>query len=140
MKASRLKLDIALAAEKGRVTDELSAGAQWQSSRTVKNPEDPSAPMLIPMVQDNSPEELWPWFSGKMEDLTWFRWAGEDHARPFHPGMPENALIERMHEYCVPRTTGRIIEGARNLMEVLWLLETHFDMQTAPWTGLCPNS
>jgi hypothetical protein len=43
LKTSRLKLDVALAEEKGRVTDELSAGGQWRNSRTARNPEDPSA-------------------------------------------------------------------------------------------------
>jgi hypothetical protein len=68
--------------------------------------------MLSPMVLDDSPEESWPWFWGKMEDLMWFRRAWEDHARQFNPGLPEEALIEQMHEYCVPMNTGRIIKEA----------------------------
>jgi hypothetical protein len=51
------------------------------------------------MDQDDSPEESWPWFSGRMEDLGWFRQAWEDLVKQFHPGLHEKALIKRMHRY-----------------------------------------
>jgi hypothetical protein len=47
--------------------------------------------------QKTLPEESWPWFSGKMENLSWFRQAWEDHVTQFFPGLPERTLIERMH-------------------------------------------
>jgi hypothetical protein len=42
----------------------------------------------------------------------------EDHARQFPSDLPEKALIELMHKYCMKINTGKIIEGARNLVEV----------------------
>jgi hypothetical protein len=71
-----------------------------------------------------------------VEDLSWFRRAWAEHARQFHPELSEKALIERMHRHCVTISTGKIIERARNLVEVWLLLETHFDRQTAFVDGL----
>jgi hypothetical protein len=45
--------------------------------------------------------------------------------------LPERALIKQMHRHCVTISTGKFIEGARNLVEVWLLLETHFNRQTA---------
>jgi hypothetical protein len=41
-----------------------------------------------------------------------------------------------MHSYCVTVSTGKMIEGARNLVELWLLLETHFDRQTTLLNGL----
>jgi hypothetical protein len=52
--------------------------------------------------------------------------------------LPEKTLIKLMHTgtYCVAVSNGKIIKGAKNLVEVWLLLETHFDRQTALTDGL----
>jgi hypothetical protein len=135
-KPSKLQLDVGLEAERGRVMGELSTGTQCRDHRKEKIPIRPSAPMLTPMDQDDSSKESWPWFSGRMKDLSWFRPAWEDHVRQFCPELPEKSLIERMRRYCVTISIGKVIEGARNLLEMWLLLETHFDRQTAFVDGL----
>jgi hypothetical protein len=64
---------------------------------------------------------------GTTEDLSWFRHAWEDHVKRYHFNLPEKTLMELMHRYCITVNTGKIIEGARNLVELWLLLETHFD-------------
>jgi hypothetical protein len=102
---------------------EPNAGTQWRSHRKARSPIGPNAPMSSLMDQNDSPEESWPWFSGRMEDLGWFRQAWEDLVKQFHPGLHEKALIKQMHRYCVTKITGKIIEKVRNLVEVWLLLE-----------------
>ncbi len=82
-KPSKLWLYVGLAAKRGRVMGELSAGTQCRDHRKERSPVRPSAPMLRPMDQDDSSKESWPWFSGKMEYLSWFRRAWEDHIGHF---------------------------------------------------------
>jgi hypothetical protein len=135
-RTGKLCLDVTQAAERGRVMGELSAGTQWRDTKRMGDPPRPSAPLMSPMDQDSSPEEPWPWFLGKMEDLGWFKRAWEDNARQFHPRSSKKFLIEQMHKYCLTISIGRVIEGARNLVEMWLLLETHFDRQTALVDGL----
>jgi hypothetical protein len=72
----------------------------------------------------------------KEEDLGWFRRAWEDHVKQFYPGLSQRALNEQMYRYCLTISTCKIIEGTMKLVEMLLLLETHFDRQTALVDGL----
>jgi hypothetical protein len=77
---------------------------------------------------------------GKMEDLMWFKRAWEDHARQFNPGLPEEALIEQMHEYCVPMT----LEGSSKRPEAWWKYGCSWyhtlTGRLPSWRGSGPNS
>ncbi len=119
-----------------RAGNKSGAGFQRYNRRVAGDPGNPSALMLSPMAQDDPPEESWPWFSGKLEDLMWFKQAWEDYARQFHPGLSEEALVKGLQEYCMARDTGKIIRKARSLAEVWLLLETHSNSQTAFIEGL----
>ncbi len=73
LRASRLRLDMALTAEREGVESGSGAGSQWQNPRVAEDPRNPSAPLPSPTAQNDSPEESWPWFSGQLDDLMWFR-------------------------------------------------------------------
>ncbi len=53
-----------------------------------------------------------------------------------HQALLTRTLIERMHRYCVTKSIGKVIEGARKLVEMWLLLENGFDRQTAFVDGL----
>ncbi len=92
--------------------------------------ERPSAPPPSPPDQDGTSEGEWPWFSGRMEDLPWFRQAWETHVTRFHHGLAPDVLVGGMRKYCVPRGVSRMIEPARDPGEAWRILESYFNRQT----------
>jgi hypothetical protein len=56
--------------------------------------ESTSAPLISPLAWRAPPEEAWPWFSGQLDDLMWFKRAWEDHVKHFHQDISEKALVE----------------------------------------------
>ncbi len=100
----------------------------------------PSAPPPSPPEQNDSSEGAWPWFSGHMEDLPWFRQAWEAHVKRFHHGLAPEVLVGGLRKYCMTRAASRVIEPARDPGEVWRLLESHFSRQTRIIDELMPRS
>jgi hypothetical protein len=76
---ARVRLDEKLAACLPPDPAEKSAGVLAQSMNQEGSEEKPSAPPPSPPKQRDSSEGAWPWFSGNIEDLAWFRQAWEMH-------------------------------------------------------------
>jgi hypothetical protein len=92
--------------------------------------EKPSAPPPSPPEQGDSSEGAWPWFSGHIEDLSWFRQAWETHVRRFHQGLAPDVLVGGMRKYCVPRGISQMIELARDPGEAWQIMESYFNRET----------
>jgi hypothetical protein len=90
----------------------------------------PSAPPPSPPEQSDTSEGAWPWFSGRMEDLPWFRQAWETHVKRFHHGLAPDVLVGGLRKYCMPRAASRMLEPARDPGEAWRILESHFGRQT----------
>jgi hypothetical protein len=67
LKASRQKLNTALLAGRRERQSEPRAGSSRQNLRAAEDPRSPSAARRAP------PEEAWPWFSGQLDGLLWFK-------------------------------------------------------------------
>ncbi len=70
-----------------------------QSMNQEDSKEKPSAPPPSPPRQRDDSEGAWPWFSGNIEDLAWFRQAWEMHVQRFHHGMTPEVLVGGMKKY-----------------------------------------
>jgi hypothetical protein len=131
LRAARLRLDAKLSANLGADQGSLAAKALQQRLSQEESTRKPSAPPPSPPERRGSLEGAWPWFSGRMEDLPWFRQAWGEHVRRFHYSLAPEVLIGGLRKYCMARGTSRVIEQARNPMEAWRLLELHFSRQTA---------
>jgi hypothetical protein len=127
---ARVRLDEKLAACLPPDHAERSARLLLESMKQEESREKPSAPPPSPPRQRDTSEGAWPWFSGKIEDLAWFRQAWETHARQFHHGMTPEVLVGGMRKYCVPREISRMIEPAREPEEAWRILESYFNKET----------
>ncbi len=87
LKAGRLKVDAELSAGREARQSEQRAGTSRLDSGTEENPRRPSAPLPSPPALQVPSEEAWPWFSGQLDDLLWFKQAWEDHVKHFHPDL-----------------------------------------------------
>ncbi len=90
---ARVRLDEKLAACHSPGHAEKSAGVSLRSMNQESGEEKPSAPPSSPPEQRDDSEGAWPWFSGSIEDLAWFRQAWEMHVRRFHHGMTPEVLV-----------------------------------------------
>jgi hypothetical protein len=127
---ARVRLDEKLAVCLPPDHAERSARLLLESMKQEEGKEKPSAPPPSPPEHRDTSEGAWPWFSGKIEDLAWFRQAWETHARQFHHGMTPEVLVGGMRKYCVPREISRMIEPARDPEEAWRILESHFNRET----------
>ncbi len=78
---ARVRLDEKLAACLPPDHAERSARMLLESMKQEDSKEKPSAPPPSPPRQKDDSEGAWPWFSGNIEDLAWFRQAWEMHVR-----------------------------------------------------------
>ncbi len=131
LKAGRLRVDAKVSASLGAKQGEQAVRALQQRLNQGEGSRKPSAPPPSPPGQEGSLEGAWPWFSGQLEDLSWFRQAWEEHVRRFHHGLTPEVLVGGLRKYCMAHEVSRVIEQARSPMEAWRLLESHFDKQTA---------
>ncbi len=131
LRGARLQLDEKLSANLGADQDTWAARALQQRLSPEGSMGKPSAPPPSPPEQNDSSEGAWPWFSGHMEDLPWFRQAWETHVKGFHHGLAPKVLVGGLRKYCMTRAVSRVIEPARDPTEAWRLLESHFGRQTA---------
>jgi hypothetical protein len=89
-----------------------------------------SAQPPSPPEQNNLSEGAWPWFSGRVEDLPWFRQAWETHVYRFYHGLAPEVLVGGLRKYGMPRPASQMVEPAHNPEEAWRLLESHFSRQT----------
>jgi hypothetical protein len=127
---ARMRLDEKLAANLPPDHAERTARMLLQRLSQEGGTERPSAPPPSPTEQGDTSEGAWPWFSGRMEDLPWFRQAWETNVQRFHHGLAPNVLVGEMRKYCVHRRVSRMIEPARDPGEAWRILESYFDRQT----------
>jgi hypothetical protein len=127
---ARMRLDEKLAANLPPDHAERTARMLLQRLSQEGAIERPSAPSPSPPEQSDASEGAWPWFSGRMEDLPWFRQAWETHVQRFHHGLAPDVLVGGMRKYCVPRGVSRMIEPALAPGEAWRILEAYFDRQT----------
>jgi hypothetical protein len=131
LRAARLRLDAKLSANLGADhADQVARSLQQRLSKGECTGK-PSAPPPSPPEGRGSSEGAWPWFSGHMEDLPWFRQAWETHAKRFHHGLAPEVLVGGLWKYCMTCAAGRVIESAHDPTEAWRLLESHFGRQTA---------
>jgi hypothetical protein len=123
---ARIRLDEKLAACLPPDHAERSARRLLQRMSQEGGAEKPSAPPPSPPKQKDNSEGAWPWFSGHIEDLAWFRQAWEMHVRRFHHGMTPEVLVGGMKKYCVPHG----IEPARDPEEAWLKMESYFNRET----------
>ncbi len=131
LRAARLRLDKKLSASLGADQGNRAARALQQRLSRLESTGKPSAPPPSPPEQNDSSEGAWPWFSGQLEDLPWFRQAWETHVKRFHHDLAPEVLVGGLRKYCMTRAASRVIEPARDPMEAWRLLESHFGRQTA---------
>jgi hypothetical protein len=131
LRAARLRLDEKLSAGLRADHGNRTARALLQRLSREEGTGKPSAPPASPPEQDDSSEGAWPWFSGRMEDLPWFRQAWETHVKRFHHGLAPEVLVGGLRKYCMTRAASQVIEPARDPTEAWRLLESHFGRQTA---------
>jgi hypothetical protein len=127
---ARMRLDEKLAANLPPDHAERTARMLLQRLNQEGGAERPSAPPPSPPEQGDSSEGGWPWFSGRMEDLSWFRQAWETHVQRFHHGLAPDVLVGGMRKYCVPRGIGRMIKPARDPGEAWQIMESYFNRET----------
>jgi hypothetical protein len=127
---ARVRLDEKLAACLPPDHAERSARMLLQRMSQDGDAEKPSVPPPSPLKQRDNSEGVWPWFSGHIEDLAWFRQAWEMHVRRFHHGLAPEVLVGGMKKYCVPRGIGRMIEPARDPEEAWRIMESYFNRET----------
>ncbi len=127
---ARMRLDEKLATNLPPDHAEKTARMLLQRLSQEGGAERPSAPPPSPPEKGDSSEGGWPWFSGRMEDLSWFRQAWETHVRRFHHGLAPDVLVGGMRKYCVPRGIGRMIEPARDPGEAWQIMESYFNRET----------
>jgi hypothetical protein len=127
---ARVRLDEKLAACLPPDHAERSTRMLLESMKQEEGKEKPSAPPPSPPRQRDDSEGAWPWFSGNIEDLAWFRQAWEMHVRRFHHGLAPEVLVGGMRKYCVPRGIGRMIEPARDPEEAWRIMESYFNRET----------
>ncbi len=127
---ARIRLDEKLDASLPPDHAERSARMLLQRMNQEGGAKKPSAPPPSPPRQGDSSEGAWPWFSGHIEDLSWFRQAWETHVRRFHHGLTLEVLVGGMRKYCMPRGIGRMIEPARDLEEAWRIMESYFNRET----------
>ncbi len=136
LKAGRLKLDAELSAGQEVRQREQRAESSRADPRAEEDPRRPSAPLPSPPDWKTPSEGAWPWFSGQLDDLLWFKRAWEDHIKCFHHGLSLEVLVGGLHKYFMAREMGKVIEQASNPTKAWSLLESHFDRQTALVDGL----
>jgi hypothetical protein len=127
---ARMRLDEKLAANLPPYHAERTARMLLQRLNQEGGMEKPSAPPPSPPEQGDSSEGAWPWFSGQIEDLSWFRQAWETHVRRFHHGLAPEVLVGGMRKYCVPRGISQMIEPARDPEETWQIMESYFNRET----------
>jgi hypothetical protein len=127
---TRMRLDEKLAANLQPDHAERTARMLLQRLSQEGGTERPSAPPPSPPEQGDASEGAWPWFSGRMEDLLWFRQAWEAHVQRFHHGLAPEVLVGGLRKYCMPRAASRMVEPARDPEEAWRILEAYFARQT----------
>jgi hypothetical protein len=95
---------------KDYTASELSDRTQWRNPWNRGVPMEPFGPS----------EEPWPWFSGRREDLGWFKLTWEAHVKRHYTGTPEEVLRQMMCRYCVSMDIEKGVEVAKNLVEAWW--------------------
>jgi hypothetical protein len=130
LRTARMRLDEKLAISLRADHGERTARMLLQRLNQEGDTERPSAPPPSPPEQNGTSEGAWPWFSGRMEDLPWFRQAWEAHVKRFHHGLAPKVLVGGLRKYCMPRLASRMIEPARDPWEAWQILESHFSRQT----------
>ena len=100
---ARMRLDEKLAANLPPDHAERTARMLLHRLSQEGGTERPSAPPPSLPEQGDTSEGAWPWISGRMEDLPWFRQAWETHVKRFHHGLAPDVLVGGMQKYCVPR-------------------------------------
>ncbi len=93
LKAGRLRLNAKLSASLGARHGEQAAMILQQRLRQGEGSRKPSALPPSPLGQGDSLEGAWPWFSGRLEDLSWFWRAREENVRRFHHGLALEVLV-----------------------------------------------
>jgi hypothetical protein len=73
LKAGRLKLDAELSAGREVGRNGRGALAPRADLGSGKSSRRPSAPPPSPPDREDSSEGAWPWFSGQLDDLLWFK-------------------------------------------------------------------
>jgi hypothetical protein len=131
LKAGRLRLDARLSASLEAGHGERAAIMLRQRLEQEEGAKKATAPLPSPPGRGDALDGAWPWFSGRLEDLPWFRQAWEEHVRRFHHGLAAEVLVGGLRKYCMACGTSRVIEQARDPMEAWRLLESHFSRQTA---------
>ncbi len=96
---ARMRLDEKLAANLPPDHAERTARMLLQRMGQEGGAEGPSAPPPSPPKQGDASEGAWPWFSGRMEDLPWFRQAWEAHVQCFHHGLTSEGLVGGLPKY-----------------------------------------
>jgi hypothetical protein len=136
VRPGRLRFDSELSMGREARQDEQRTGSSRLDSRAEKDSRRPSAPLPSPPARKVPSEEAWPWFSGQLDNLLWFKRDWEDHVKHFHPDLSPEMIVEGLYKYCMVPEMSKVIEQARNPMEAWLLLESHFDRQTALIDGL----
>ncbi len=100
------------------------SGGKLKQKGFFHSAERPSAPPPSPPEQSDTSEGAWPWFSGRMEDLPWFRQAWETHVKRSHHGLAPDVLVGGLRKYCMPRVASPMLEPARDPGEAWRILES----------------
>jgi hypothetical protein len=129
LRTARMQLEKKLAVSLRADHGERTARMLLQRLNQEGDTERPSALPLSPPEQNGASEGAWPWFSGRMEDLPWFRQTWEAHVKRFHHGLAPEVLVGGLRKYCMPRAANRMIEPARDPGEAWRILESHFCRQ-----------
>ncbi len=127
---ARMRLDEKLAANLPPDHAERTARMLLQRMNQEGGMERPSAPPPSLPEQGDSSKGAWPWFSGHIEDLSWFWQVWETHVRRFHHGLAPEVLVGGMRKYCVPLGISRMIEPARDPEEAWRIMESYFNRET----------
>jgi hypothetical protein len=79
LKAGRLRVDAEMSAGQEARPSEQRTSTSQSNPRAEEDSKRSSAPLPSPPGREAPSEEAWPWFSGQLDDLLWFKRAWEDH-------------------------------------------------------------
>jgi hypothetical protein len=140
LRAARMRLDEKLSVGLRAYHGERTARMLLQRLNREEGTGKRSAQPPSPPEQNNLSEGAWPWFSGRVEDLPWFRQAWETHVYRFYHGLAPEVLVGGLRKYGMPRPASQMVEPAHNPEEAWRLLESHFSRQTRIIDELMPSS